>query len=141
MRDIKNNIRRFFRPSHPRFRKAYPRHEWMDISNAVVEVNFAMIQDFWYEEVVCPNAFVDWHSDPQTEEVYQWMQKAINWIEKVKPELEKKAADALSVAHESRGEGTWEEVYGESNRLEKMIEDGDTAILTKMIEYRPYLWT
>ncbi len=140
VRDIKNNIRRFFRPSHPRFRKAYPRHVWMDITNAVVEVNFAMLQDFWHEEVY-PEGFVDWHADPKTEEVYQWMQKAINWIEKVKPELEKKAADALSAAHKNRGEGSYEEIYGEHDKLEKMIDDGDTDILNKMIQYRAYFWT
>ena len=37
--------------------------------------------------------------------------------------------------------GSYEEVYGETNRLEKLIEDRDTWALRKIIEHRGVLWT
>ncbi len=137
--DIKCNIKNFFKPGHPRFRKVYPRHIWQDISNVMVEINFALIQDFWHEEVY-PDSYVDWHSDPKTEEVYNWLQSAIDWIEKARPELEKRCREELHKAHQTENK-SYDETYGEHNRLEKLLYNTDTEILNKFVEYRDYLWT
>jgi hypothetical protein len=37
--------------------------------------------------------------------------------------------------------GSYEEVYAETNRLEKLIDERETWALQKIIEYRRYLWT
>ena len=36
---------------------------------------------------------------------------------------------------------SYEELYGEVNRLEQLIQDRDTKILTQLIKYRHFFWS
>ena len=36
---------------------------------------------------------------------------------------------------------TYEELYGEVNRIEQLIVDKDTEVLTEIIKRRQYFWT
>jgi len=138
MRDTYHNIRRFIRPEHPRFRKVYRRYEYRDLVEVIPETLFAMIQDFWYEEVL--NGYVDWHSDESHQEVYDFLKNAVEWTEKIRPEIDKKIREEYSAVKNKRGK-TYDEKYGEINRLEKLIFDKETEILKKLLDYRERMWT
>ena len=36
---------------------------------------------------------------------------------------------------------TYEEKYGEVNRIEQLIQDKDTDILTQLVKYRHFFWS
>lgn len=141
-RDIKYAIKKFFRPAHPRFRKVYPRHKWMDVHYAVEEINLALLLDFWYEEVV--DGLVKWNGDRYHRAVYDFLKKSVYWIEKTRPRLEAQIQAEHKKIHAYYEQGikkTYEQKYGRINRIEKQIQDKITEIIVKMAKYRPYLWT
>lgn len=139
IKDIKYNIKHFFRPAHPRFRKVYPRHTWMDICEAIVKINFAMIQDFWHEEMY-PDSIVDWHADQKHQEFYDWIKSAIDYIEIKRPELYAQFNKEMDlVDHES--EKAYDIKYAKPNKIEKEIFETDKHILKQMIDYKDMFWT
>jgi hypothetical protein len=139
IRDIKNNIRRFFRPSHPRFRKAYPRHKWHDLKEAIVDINFALIQDFYHEEI--SKDFVNWDCTEEHKAFRAWIEDAIFWIEKAEPQAQKDLDTAFKNVDKKNKNLPYEEKYAEVNRIEKTIEETNTRILKEMIEHRGFFWT
>jgi len=38
-------------------------------------------------------------------------------------------------------EESYEELYGEVNRLEQLIQDKDSDILTQLVKYRYFFWS
>jgi len=143
MRDIKYNIKHFISPCHPRFRKAYPRHKWQDLSHAMVDINFAIIQDFYYEEI--KRDIVNWESTEDHKAFREWIEKAIYWIEKARPQAEKDIQEEYTkISEEKRNRNkdlTYDDIYGKINAIEKQIDETDTIILKEMIEKRGFFWT
>jgi hypothetical protein len=137
--DVKYAIKHFIKPAHPRFHKAYPRHKWNDISYAIVSVNFAMIQDFYHEEISLD--IVNWDSTPEHKKFREWLDKAIHWIEKAKPQAEKDVdVEYKKIDHKDKSL-TYEQKYGKIHEIERLIEDTDTRILKEMVEFRGFFWT
>jgi hypothetical protein len=139
IKDIKNNIRRFIRPSHPRFRKAYPRHKWHDLKEAIVDINFALIQDFYHEEI--SRDFVNWDATEEHKAFRAWIEDAIFWIEKAEPQAQKDLDAAYKNVDRKNRNLPYEQMYGEVNRIEKTIEETNTRILKEMMEHRGFFWT
>lgn len=137
--NIKYAVKHFIRPAHPRFRKAYPRHKWNDISHAFVSVSFAMIQDFYHEEISMD--IVNWDSTPGHKEFREWLENAIHWIEKGRSQVEKDLDEEYKRIDHKNRDLTYEEKYAKIHELEKRIEDTDSKILKEMVEYRGYFWT
>ena len=138
LRRYRHNMRRFFRPAHPRFRKVYPRYRWMDISNAIKEINFAMIQDFWYEEVL--KDIVDYQGDGTHQKFYDWIKDVINYIEVRRPELEKQLNAAYDrIDHKSKE--PYNIKYKDVNKVEEELNNTDIHILKEMIDYKDFFWT
>lgn len=137
--DIRYAIKYFVKPAHPRFRKAYPRHKWHDIAHAIVFVNFAMIQDFYHEEISL--GIVNWDSTPEHKAFREWLDKAIVWIEKDRPQIEKDIDNEFNKLSFKDNTKTYEEKYGKINELEKLIETTDTLLLKNMVEYKGFFWT
>ena len=132
-----HNTKRFLNPVHPRFQKAYPRWIYSDITEAIVRINFALILDFWHEEIV--DGCVDWESDCQHKKFYKYLEKYVDWIEnsyKITQDAEFKA-----MCEGNDSDLPYEEAYKESHRLEKLIEDKETEILTWMLKNRKYFWS
>ena len=125
---LKWNIKRFISPCDPRFRKAYKRWEYKDTCNLIVDVNFALILDFYYEEVV--DGHVNWHSDDKHKKFYEWLLSAVNWIETHRAKLYADI-DALYSTHD----------YKKIDKLEEMITATDKEYLKDMIDYKEYFWT
>lgn len=138
-RKVKNGVRRVFNPQHQDLRKAIPR-SWSDISDLIVDVNFAMILSFKKE---ADESHVDWDGTEKHREFKNWLDSAAHWITVGRPNCQVQS-DALQPLHPlddlQKGK-TYEELYGEMNKMEKLMEDTDSKILKEMIEYRGYFWT
>ncbi len=139
LKELKYRIQCFFFPKHPEIRKAIPR-TWTDISNLVVDLNFAMILSFKKE---ADESWVDWNGTEEHRKFKNWLDAAADWIQKTRPELEKQRDNSYPphpLPAELKGK-SYDELYGEVNRVEKLINDTDTTIIKQMIEYRDYMWT
>ena len=138
-RTAKYKIRSIFKPFHQDIRNAIPR-EWADVTSLIVDVNFAMIKSFKKE---ADESYVDWDGTENHREFMNWLNSAVHWITIGRPKCEAQV-DALYPPHPltdlQKGK-SYEELYGEVNKMEKLIEDTDTKILKQMIEYRGYFWT
>lgn len=132
--DVKHNIKRFINPCCPRMRKAYPRHGYKDITGAVTDINFALILDFWYEEVV--DGHVNWQSDDIHIKFYNELKAAVHFIEVERPKLQDAISNALNKADKTR-----EEQYLEYASITKQAAVKDTETLNWFITSRDFFWT
>lgn len=131
-------VRKIFKPAHNDIRKAIPRG-WQDISSLLVDVNFAMIKSFKKE---ADESFVDWDGTPEHRKFKNWLDTANDWVCNVRPSLQKQMDAAYpDCSIPGIRNKSYEELYGEVNRLEKLIDDTDTNILKQFVEYRHYAWT
>jgi hypothetical protein len=139
IKDFKYKIKCFFFPMHQEIRKAIPR-TWTDITSLVVDVNFAMILSFKKE---ADESLVNWDGTPQHREFKNWLDSSAHWITVGKPNCQAQA-DVLHPPHPltdfQKGK-SYEELYGELNKMEKLISETDSNILKQMIDYRDYMWT
>ncbi len=138
LRNFYYATKRWCKPLHPRWRACLPRHEYCDISELIARSNYALIQDFYWEEMV--DGFVDWDGDDQHKEFYKQIKGYVEWIEKNLPKLKEDCSNALIKASESK-ETDYKTKYAEFNRLEKVIYDKETEILEWLANNRGFFWT
>lgn len=136
--ELKYAIKRFLKPSYPRFRKACPRHRYSDASEMLRNVNFALILDFWYEEMV--DGVVNWNYNNVHKKFYRDVKNAVKYIEVERPALEKKSTDELIKAT-SKNKGTFDERYGKHDALELKINQKDKELLVWIMQQREMFWT
>lgn len=151
------NIRPIFKPQNKRIRKCIPR-TWRDISHLMVDVNFEFIKAFYEDEYKAD--IVDWEATEQHSEFAKWLEGVYLYITKERPQLEIDLQNAYppfkgfdemfkpTVDKDGKrmfvmaDDGIPYEVkYKEVNRIEKLIEDTDTEILTEFVKRRNYFWT
>lgn len=137
-RDKTFTVKCFINPFFPRFRKSMPRHKYADICQVLREVNFALVLDFWYEEML--NGVVNWGDNIQHKTFYKKVKAAVKYIEVDRPALETKLDKQLSVAF-TKKKGTYEQRYGKSNAIEKKMVDKDTELLVWVMQNREMFWT
>lgn len=137
--DVKHTTKRFFKPYFPRWRKSCKRHEYKDICSLVVDSNFALILDFWYEEVV--DGFVNWQSQPSHKQFYNEIKKNVKYIEEGRKKLEDKSDIELSKATNKSRKLSYQEKYGKYNKIEEQIKTLDTAVLVWLANNRNFFWT
>jgi hypothetical protein len=138
-RDAKYAIKCFFKPHHADIRKAVPR-TWADVTSLIIDVNFAMILSFKKE---ADESYVDWDGTEKHREFKNWLDSAAHWIAVGKVDCEKQR-DALYPPHplpEHMRDWSYDQLYGELNKIEKLFDDTNTNILKQMIDYREYFWT
>jgi hypothetical protein len=155
-----DKIRPIFNPQNKRFRKAIPR-TWVDVSHLIEIINFEFIKGFYEEEYLHGNT--DWEATGEhAVEFAKWLESAYDYITIERPQLEKdmdnaypplRPIDEMFTPCETDEKGkvkmfrmiddgkTYEEKYGEVNRLEQLIQDKDTEILTQLIKYRHFFWS
>lgn len=151
-------IRPLWHDEQKRIRKSVPR-TWCDISHLSEIVNFEMIKKFYEEEFKAD--IVDWEATEHHKGFAQWLEWAYNYITQERPAYEQAMEDAyppMRPIDEILGPAktdesgrtyyeqiprkeTYEELYSEVNRLEKLIEDTDTKVLTEFIKNRGFFWT
>jgi len=144
-------------PQNKRYRKAIPRR-WADVSSLIETVNFEFVKGFYEEEYV--NGIVDWDAQPEHREFADWLEAAYHYITIARPLLVQQMEDAypptppidewfVPVEDPVRGrvfqlrdDGlTYEEKYGEVNRIEAIIDKKDTELLTEIVKRRGFFWT
>ena len=150
-------IKPIFNPCNKRIRKSVSRN-WKDISHLMIDVNFEMIKAFYEDEY--KKDIVDWEATEHHSEFAKWLEGAYAYITKERPQLEidlnnsyppfKSFEDMFKPVIDKDGKKMFEmaddgipyEVkYKEVNRIEKLIEDTDTEILTEFSKRRNYFWT
>jgi hypothetical protein len=146
-----------FKPKNSRLRKAIPR-QWRDVSSLIVDVNFEFIKAFYEDEYV--DGIVDWSATEHHQEFATWLERSYLYIVDERPELEKQKNEAYPKSssiddmfelivdengrnmYQMKDDGIPYDIkYKEVNRLEKLIEDKDSEILTQLIKRREYFWT
>jgi len=152
-------IRPIFSPQNKRYRKIIPR-TWTDVSHLIETVNFEFIKGFYENEYLHGNT--DWEGTGEhAVEFAKWLESAYDYITIERPRLEKDMDNAYPplrhmeewfVPCETDDKGkvtmlkmkedgkTYEEKYGEVNRLEQLIQDKDLDILTQLVKYRHFFW-
>jgi hypothetical protein len=145
-------------PNHKRLRKAIP-YNWRDISTLITTVNFEFIKSFYEDEYL--KGYVVWTATNKLKKFSKWLESAYHYITVERVDLEKQKDAAYppfkpieetfkpikneqgKVKHyELINDGkTYEEIYGEVDRLEELIYKKDTKILLEMIKNRDYFWT
>lgn len=151
-------IRPIFIPQNKRIRKVIPR-TWTDVSHLIEIVNFEFIKAFYEDEYI--DGHVDWDAFPTHREFADWLEAAYKYITVERPQLEKDMDAAYpplrpieewfepleetidgKKGFRMKDDGlTYEEKYGEVNRLEKLIDEKDTDILTEFVKRRHFFWT
>jgi hypothetical protein len=138
-RDTKYAIKCFFKPYHSDIRKAVPR-QWADVSNLIIDVNFAMILSFKRE---ADESCVDWDGTDNHRKFKNWLDTSAIWIKEGRPNLVELMMNAYPphpLPERLRGK-SYDELYSEVNRIEALIDATDTNIIKQMIDYREYMWT
>jgi hypothetical protein len=152
-----DQIRPIFKPQNQRIRKAIPR-TWVDVTELVVSVNFEFIKAFYEDEFKAD--IVDWEATEHHKEFAEWLEKAYEYVTKIKPQLEIDLQNAYPPSKPfeemferiPQEDGTtrmymkddgvpYEVKYKDVNRIEEEIRNRDTEILTELIKRREYFWT
>lgn len=152
-------IKPIFRPENKKIRKAIP-GKWTDVTSLIVDVNFAMIKQFYEDEYLL--GIVDWENSSEGHKQFeQWLKETYDYITIKRPSLEaerdasyppskpfnewfeeKVVLENGKKVYQMKDDGIPYEIkYKDVIRLEKEIEENDSSILHKMIEYREYFWT
>lgn len=157
-----DHIKTIFKPHHSRLRKAIPR-QWWDLTGLIVDINFEIIKSFYEDEY--SKGIVDWQSDEHHSKFAEWLEEAYKYITVERPELQTQMDQAYPETTnldewkgeqhiDKHGNVSWtmksceerygksyEEAYGEVNRLEALIDKKDTKVITEMVKRRNYFWT
>jgi len=138
-KDFKYKIKCWFFPKHPELRKAIP-NTWADISSLVVDLNFAMILSFKKE---ADESCVDWDGTENHRKFKNWLDSAAHWITVGRPNClaqQDASYPPYPLPPEMRGL-TYDQLYGNVNQIEKLINETDANIIKQMVDYREYMWT
>jgi hypothetical protein len=144
--EFKDGVRRFFKPNLPRTHKAFPRYKWHEVDDAIEKIGFAIILDFWFEQVV--NGCVSWDTSSELKNCYKWMESAVFYIQTTRPQLQKQLDNAITEAVKDfsltkplKKNTKSEKALKLSNKLEAKIDKLDTHHLYSLVRYRGYMWT
>lgn len=143
IRDRWYKFKCFFKPHGKKYRAAIP-NTWVDVCALIEDVNFAFVKGFYEDEY--KKGMVDWEeSGKDVAKFAKWLEKAYNYITIERPRLQKDLDAAYPELTGKRLTNTswktYEQEYGEVDRLEKEIKEKDTKVLNNIIKYRQYFWT
>ncbi len=146
-------IRPIFAPHHKRLRKVIPK-TWCDITHLIEVVNFEFIKSFYEDEF--SKGYVNWDATEHHQKFKKWLISAYEYITVERLELQNQRDNAYpeydwtNNFEEVDGKRVWkiddaksqyEKLYGEVDRLERLISKKDSKILTDLVKYRDYFWT
>ena len=143
IRDGWYKLKCFFNPKNKKYRAAIP-NTWVDVCALIEDVNFAFLKGFYEDEY--KSGWVDWEgSGEPTSKFAKWLEKAYQYVAVERPQLQKDLDDAYPPLTAKRlteiNHISYEKEYAEVHRIEKLIQDKDTKVLTETIKYRQYFWT
>jgi hypothetical protein len=130
-------VYRWFKPCHQRIRKVIP-NRWNDLPDLTLSINFEIIKSYVEEEM----DNVSWDHHEKYIEVANWLRTSYEYITKGRLELQKQFDKELEIASSSSKKGIpYKERYGETNRIEALIDEKDKEVLIGLANYRQYLWS
>jgi hypothetical protein len=143
IRDKWYKLKCFFNPKNKKYRAAIP-NTWVDVCALIEDVNFTFIKGFYEDEY--KSGWVDWEgSGEPTSKFAKWLEKAYQYVAVERPQLQKDLDEAYPPLTAKRlteiNHISYEKEYAEVHRIEKLIQDKDTKVLTETIKYRQYFWT
>jgi len=145
-------IRDFFSPQQRWLTKKIPNH-WCDKTELIPLCLFTMLKHFVEEEM--DNVLWDWNeevkdgfiSQPYADKVSA-QEKEIrgiyHYITVERPALEKQRDNSyppMGDLMQPLNKGDYETLYGEVNRLERLLDEKDTDALVRIVKLREILWT
>jgi hypothetical protein len=150
-------LKPIFKPKNTRIRKVIPK-KWCDISELMINVNFEFIKSFYEDEYKAD--IVDWNATEHHKEFSQWLEFSYEWITQTRPQLQKDMEKAYPPSkpldkmfepfEDENGRKMFKMVddgipydvkYAEVNRIEELINNKETEILTEFIKNRNFFWT
>lgn len=147
-RDLRYQVSCFFFHRNKWVIKSIPR-SWVDLDTVYENVLFAGLVNY-VEGEKCFDRIM-WTSTEELamkakiEEIYTWIKTgrsaAQKEIEAAYPEIVKPLVFPISYKTPGINNPTYEQLYGEVNRLEKLFFEKDTEYLTWLVVNRQYLWT
>jgi len=145
-RDISYGIRCWLNPRNKWVKKSIS-NRWLDLDTIYENVLFAGIIDYIEGEDALN--VIGWDNLKSEKEA---IIKIYNWAKTGRAEMQKKLDDSYPPFDISKGfplqynnpddaKKKYEELYGETNRLEKLIYDTDTEYMIWLVTHRNILWT
>lgn len=143
-RDLKYNIKCRIFPRNDWARKAIP-NQWHDLDAIFENVLFAGIINYvegekCFESLVWDDCAINRKNKKKIEEIYKWAKtgraECNEALRKAYPIISPTSFQNRVITKE-----TYEELYGDVNRLEKLLFDTDTKHLVWLVRNRTYLWT
>lgn len=145
-RDIKYKIRDYFWPRQKWLLRNVPKH-WCDKVELIPILLFEILVHFVEEEM--DNVSWDWQAEVDAGRISQKeadkvktvgaeIRDVYNYIKFVRPNLQIQLDNSYFSFSQK---GTYEELYAETNRLEKFIEEQDEWAMQTILANRLYLWT
>lgn len=140
-----DHVRPIFRPANKRIRKAVPR-TGADITSLIETLNFEMIKAFYEDEYLAD--IVDWTATDGHQAFATWLEGAYQYVTVERVDLQQQLTntypdinfgDYLKIDKDPKQR--YQDLYGEVNRLEKLIDERDSQVLTELIKFRHYMWT
>jgi hypothetical protein len=128
-------VYRLFKPCHKKIRNTIPRR-WVDSVELIRDVNFAFITEFVEDEI----HITDWEHNDEYKKVFTFLKESYSYITEERQLLVDKKEKLLIEAFESNLK-PYVERYGEHDLIETEIENRDTDILIKLMQYRQWLWS
>jgi hypothetical protein len=150
--NIKSQISAFFNPRQRWLTKKIPK-TWHDKDGLIQIVLFECVVNYVEDENGLKDK-IDWSEDMKNGHISQdyidhvkdidgRIRKVYEYITKTRPKLHAQL-DAAYPEYVGLGldiTGTYEELYGEVNRIEKEISEKDTWAMQTIVELRECMWT
>jgi len=142
------NIKCWFNPKTKWIRKAVD-NGWHDLDYCYTQLMFAGIINYvegekCFETIMWVTPQEKKHKK-KIEEIYKWAKTGRAELQKkikaAYPPLETPISLPMRYASAEDNKKTYEELYGEVNRLEKLLYDTDTAYMIWLVKNRNTLWT
>lgn len=123
----------------PRLKKVYKHLSYRDLENKIAELNFAIILDFWYQQI--KESDWDWTELEDRKNFYKWIKNTVEYIENERPLLLNKIKLSLDEAssHKEVSKDTIK-LYREYRELNIELQEKDNSIITELLKYRNYFW-
>jgi len=141
-RDLKYKISCLFKHRNPWVNKAIAR-EWRDLDHIYEEILFAGIINYVEgEECFKKNTWIN----PEEIIYKRQIEKIYHWAKTGRYDLQKQINNAYPSFDDNFSLSaikakTYNELYGEVNRLEKILRDTNTKHLVWLVKNRGILWT
>ncbi len=122
------NIKPVFFPNNRIILDTVPKQP-ANISDLIVDVNFAMIKQFYEKNYLL--GLVDWKTTSDLERFEQWLKEAYVYVCYKRPSLK---------AELKHGVALQETLVNSCYTTEEEIAKNDTKILVQMMKYKNYFW-